>query len=100
MLVVLAAAAITATGLLVAWIIALSREPVDGTDAVGMTMMSALLLAVLAGLASVVLVSAAIWLRVHNARQPAAAPAGWYADPGASSTWRYWDGQDWTSHTA
>lgn len=26
-------------------------------------------------------------------------PAGWYPDPMRQATWRYWDGQAWTSHT-
>lgn len=28
------------------------------------------------------------------------APAGWYADPQHSALWRYWDGTQWTQHTA
>lgn len=31
---------------------------------------------------------------------PSSVPAGWYADPGRSGGWRYWDGAAWTSHTA
>jgi hypothetical protein len=27
-----------------------------------------------------------------------AAAAGWYADPGGSGRWRWWDGQRWTDH--
>lgn len=27
------------------------------------------------------------------------APAGWFPDPGAAATLRYWDGQQWTGHT-
>lgn len=30
---------------------------------------------------------------------PALPPAGWYPDPMRQATWRYWDGQAWTSHT-
>jgi Protein of unknown function (DUF2510) len=29
-----------------------------------------------------------------------AQPAGWYADPQASASWRYWDGRAWTQQTA
>ena len=29
-----------------------------------------------------------------------AAPAGWYEDPKAPGLLRYWDGDDWTTHTA
>jgi hypothetical protein len=32
------------------------------------------------------------------AATPAAAPAGWYADPAGSGRWRWWDGQRWTDH--
>jgi uncharacterized RDD family membrane protein YckC len=36
------------------------------------------------------------------ASPPAAttAPAGWYADPRGEARLRYWDGQQWTGHTA
>jgi hypothetical protein len=27
-------------------------------------------------------------------------PAGWYADPGDSRRWRWWDGSDWTQHVS
>jgi len=27
-------------------------------------------------------------------------PAGWYADPHGARQWRYWDGSQWTDHTA
>ena len=35
-----------------------------------------------------------------NVPAPAAsvAAAGWYADPGGSGRWRWWDGQRWTDH--
>lgn len=36
---------------------------------------------------------------VTNDDRPAPAPAGWYADPGGTGGWRYWDGAAWTSHT-
>lgn len=32
--------------------------------------------------------------------EPAATPAGWYADPHGQKRLRYWDGSDWTEHTA
>jgi hypothetical protein len=97
---VLGGAAVVACGLLVGWIVSLSHEPVDGTDAVGMTMMSAFFLAVLAGLAAVVLLACALWLHLYNRRSPAPVPAGWYADPESPSSLRYWDGRLWTQHTA
>ncbi|MCU4671662.1 DUF2510 domain-containing protein [Microbacterium fluvii] len=31
---------------------------------------------------------------------PAAWPAGWYQDAQDAGALRYWDGQDWTMHTA
>jgi uncharacterized RDD family membrane protein YckC len=31
---------------------------------------------------------------------PASAAAGWYADPRGEDRLRYWDGQNWTAHTA
>ena len=31
---------------------------------------------------------------------PAAAPADWYADPTGQARLRYWDGENWTQHTA
>lgn len=31
--------------------------------------------------------------------RPPAVPAGWYADPGGSGGWRYWDGVAWTWQT-
>lgn len=31
---------------------------------------------------------------------PASAPAGWYADPQGEQRLRYWDGHNWTAHTA
>ena len=30
----------------------------------------------------------------------AAAPAGWHPDPWAQKRLRYWDGAQWTGHTA
>jgi hypothetical protein len=37
-----------------------------------------------------------------QALQPAqpAAPAGWHADPWRQKRLRYWDGTQWTGHTA
>jgi hypothetical protein len=32
------------------------------------------------------------------AAAPSVAAAGWYADPGGSGRWRWWDGQRWTDH--
>ncbi len=29
-----------------------------------------------------------------------APPPGWYGDPSGSASWRYWDGQTWTVHSA
>jgi hypothetical protein len=34
-----------------------------------------------------------------QAAQPAA-PAGWHADPWGQKRLRYWDGTQWTGHTA
>lgn len=31
---------------------------------------------------------------------PATAPSGWYPDPNAPGTQRYWDGSQWTEHAA
>ncbi|MUH43378.1 MAG: DUF4236 domain-containing protein [Actinobacteria bacterium] len=31
---------------------------------------------------------------------PPSAPASWYPDPQGVATWRWWDGQVWTQHTA
>ena len=31
---------------------------------------------------------------------PELPPAGWYADPYGAPLWRYWDGTQWTDHTA
>jgi hypothetical protein len=35
---------------------------------------------------------------VPAATASAVAAAGWYADPGGSGRWRWWDGQNWTDH--
>jgi hypothetical protein len=32
--------------------------------------------------------------------QPPKAPSGWYADPSSANQLRYWNGDDWTEHTA
>lgn len=34
------------------------------------------------------------------ARDGSAAPAGWYDDPTLPGQHRYWDGSEWTAHTA
>ena len=41
-------------------------------------------------------------LRSHASAQPAAAaaPADWYPDPRGEKRLRYWDGSQWTDHTA
>jgi uncharacterized protein DUF2510 len=31
---------------------------------------------------------------------PPVAPAGWFPDPSGTGTQRYWDGRQWTEHTA
>ena len=37
----------------------------------------------------------------HEESMPApAAPPNWYPDPQGIATWRWWDGQVWTQHTA
>lgn len=36
----------------------------------------------------------------HAAQAPATAPADWYPDPTGQARLRYWDGQNWTQHTA
>jgi hypothetical protein len=36
----------------------------------------------------------------QHALAPPAPPANWYPDPADSAAWRWWDGSNWTEHTA
>jgi heme A synthase len=53
----------------------------------------------LAALLVVLALPIAAEAKVAHLAQGAVSP-GWYRDPERSDTWRYWDGESWTAHTA
>jgi len=82
-------------GFLVAYF---NGQPDDGTDSLGMLLMSCFLMAIFCFVGAVALTVFGIILRKRpNVVRPTAA---WYPDPTGQAALRYWDGTVWTDHTA
>ena len=65
----------------------------DCVDEPAMAVLSVTILGIPFLIGGLVLAVAA--LRTRRASPP---PAGWYPDPSAAATWRYWDGSVWTGY--